>query len=66
MTGSDKAFAKFMKADVESAVALIAMFQSGTHKIKSEYTEAELEMILLRAELSLRTFLKVEFDINRA
>jgi hypothetical protein len=41
------------------------MFQSGTHKIKSNYSPQELELILIRAELSLRTFLKVEFDINR-
>jgi hypothetical protein len=65
MTGSDVVFAKFMKNDVDSAISLIRMFQSGTHKIKSNYSPQELELILIRAELSLRTFLKVEFDINR-
>ncbi|MDB5008985.1 MAG: hypothetical protein JWP45_3378 [Mucilaginibacter sp.] len=65
MDGSNATFAKFMKNDVDSAISLIKMFQSGTHKIKSDYSSKELELIMLRAELSLRTFLKVEFDINR-
>jgi len=65
MPGSDAVFAKFMKNDVDSAISLIRMFQGGTHKIMSDYSPKELELILIRAELSLRTFLKVEFDINR-
>jgi len=65
MSGSDAVFARFMKNDVDSAISLIKMFQGGTHKINSDYSPQELELILIRAELSLRTFLKVEFDINR-
>jgi len=65
ISGSDAVFAKFMKNDVDSAISLIRMFQGGTHKIRSDYSPKELELILIRAELSLRTFLKVEFDINR-
>jgi len=65
MAGSDKAFSKFIQNDIESVLTLIGLFQSGTHKIRSDFSPRELELIRIRAEISLRTFLTIEFEINR-
>jgi hypothetical protein len=66
MAGSDEAFAKFMQNDIDSVLSLIGLFQGGTHKIKSDFSPKELELIRIRAEASLRTFLTIEFEINRS
>lgn len=48
------AFAEFVEADVRSAIACIALFQKGTHKIESGFNDAQLGAIVNRTECMLR------------
>jgi hypothetical protein len=48
------AFAKFVEADVRSALACIDLFQQGTHKIENAFNDAQLAALVTRTECMLR------------
>jgi len=65
LNGSNSQFAKLLKTEIDATLAMIDLFQGGTHSIKSTFTPYELEFIKIKADTTLRTFLMLEFEINR-
>jgi hypothetical protein len=65
LEGSSSQFAKLLKTEIDATLAMIELFQGGTHTIKSNYAPHELQFIRIKAETTLRTFLSLEFEINR-
>ena len=65
LEGSSNQFAKLLKTEIDATLAMIDLFQGGTHTIKSNYAPHELQFIRIKAETTLRTFLSLEFEINR-
>lgn len=65
LEGSNSQFSKLLKTEIDATLAMIELFQGGTHSIKSDYAPHELEYIRIKAETTMRTFLSVEFEINR-
>lgn len=52
-------FSEFLSKDIQSVIAFIDLFQRGTHEIRNEFTDAQLYIMQLRAECSLRFMLEV-------
>jgi hypothetical protein len=65
LNGSNSQFAKFLKSEIDTTLLMIDLFQGGTHSIKPIFSMPELEFIKIKAETTLRTFLMIEFEINR-
>ncbi|WP_426324374.1 hypothetical protein [Pedobacter sp. R-06] len=65
LNGSNSQFAKLLKTEIDATLAMIDLFQGGTHSIKSTFSPFELEFIKIKADTTLRTFLMLEFEINR-
>jgi hypothetical protein len=65
LEGSSSQFAKLLKAEIDATLIMIDLFNGGTHSIKSNYAPHELQYIRIKAETTLRTFLCLEFEINR-
>jgi hypothetical protein len=63
--GSESEYSKLLKLEIDSTLSLITLFQGGTHAIKSNFKENELQFIRIKSENALRTFLQIEFDFNR-
>jgi hypothetical protein len=57
-------FKDFVKKDIETTLAFIDLFQSGTHKIDSDFTEEHLKVIKSKAESSLKFLLEIHFETN--
>jgi hypothetical protein len=47
---NDERFGKFVDKDVAAALALVDLFQGGTHAVTCSYTEQQLRALLVRAE----------------
>lgn len=62
---SNSQFSKLLKTEIDATLAMIELFQGGTHTIKSVFTNFELQFIRIKADTTLRTFLSLEFEINR-
>jgi hypothetical protein len=54
-------FSDFLSIDIQSVIAFIDLFQRGTHDIRTQFTDAQLHAMCLRAESSLRFMLEVGF-----
>ncbi|WP_407427263.1 hypothetical protein [Arcticibacter sp.] len=65
LEGSNSQFSKLLKAEIDATLAMIELFQGGTHTIRSVFTDYELQFIRIKADTTLRTFLSLEFEINR-
>jgi len=65
LDGSGSQFAKLLRLEIDSTLAMIELFQAGTHGIKPSIAPNELQFIKIKAESTLRTFLSLEFEINR-
>ena len=52
-------FSDFVDTDIRSTLSLLKLFQKGSHEISSDFTEAQLHAIHIRAECSLRFLLEV-------
>jgi hypothetical protein len=47
---NDERFGKFVEKDVAAMLALVDLFQGGTHAVTCSYTEQQLRALLVRAE----------------
>jgi hypothetical protein len=65
LNGSNSQFAKLLKTEIDATLAMVNLFQGGTHSIKPIFSLEELEFIKIKADTTLRTFLMIEFEINR-
>lgn len=61
---NDKLFADFLQKDIETTIALIDVFQKGTHSINSSFTEYQLIAIKSKSESTLKFLLELHFKIN--
>lgn len=61
---NDKLFADFLQKDIETTIALIDIFQKGTHSVNSSFTEYQLIAIKSKSESTLKFLLELHFKIN--
>ncbi len=61
---NDKLFADFLQKDIETTIALIDVFQKGTHSVNSSFTEYQLIAIKSKSESTLKFLLELHFKIN--
>ena len=54
-------FGDFVEKDVDSTLAVIDMFQEGTHKIASKFSEKQLLALKCKAECTLKFLLQIHF-----
>lgn len=54
-------FEDFVEKDVDSTLAVIDMFQEGTHKISSNFSEKQLLALKCKAECTLKFLLQIHF-----
>ncbi len=56
---NDRRFGKFVEKDVAAMLALVDLFQGGTHAVTCSYTEPQLRALLVRAEGLVQFLLEV-------
>jgi len=61
---NDKLFADFLHKDIETTIALIDVFQKGTHSINSTFSEHQLIAIKSKSESTLKFILEIHFKTN--
>lgn len=54
-------FEDFVEKDVNSTLAVIDMFQEGTHKISSNFSEKQLLALKCKAECTIKFLLQIHF-----
>jgi len=57
-------FTIFLEKDIETTLAFIQVFQSGTHKIKSDFTDLQLFAIKSKAESTLKNLFEINLKAN--
>jgi hypothetical protein len=57
-------FSDFVSKDIQTVIALFDLFQRGTHEMRSEFTDAQLLAMRLRAEYSIRFILEIGLRTN--
>ena len=62
---NSQTFDTFIKKDIDAIIAFIDIFQSGTHKIKSDFSEGQLIAFKSKAESTLKFLLEIHFKTNR-
>jgi hypothetical protein len=56
---NNKPCLNFLNIDIESVLDLLDLFQSGTHKVKTELSDEQLNLMLMRMEGVLTSLLLV-------
>ena len=57
-------FSDFLEKDIDAVLEFLRLFQRGTHKIVSSYTDFQLKMMLVRMESTLRFLLEIWRESN--
>ena len=57
-------FSKFVDKDIDATLALMELFQIGTHVIDPKFSEKHLTTIKCKAETTIRFILEIHFATN--